>query len=243
MSKKVINQNANYDMELLNSIDSNFMFDEHPINRIKKSLGNLKKEDVIDEINKEKALDELKLQINSINDCNLKNYSKNMVLGDGNINSSIMLVGEAPGKIEDNSGHPFQGDVGSLLKKMLSAINIDLEKVYLTYSINFRPPEDRKPTTQEIKRYSIFLKEHISIINPRIVILMGSTAMEAVTGLTSRISTERGEWKEIIIKNKTLPLIITYSPSYLIRFPENKKFSWEDLKKIKQKIQDLGIKI
>ena len=81
------------------------------------------------------------------------------------------------------------------------------------------------------------------MVSPKIVILMGSTAMEAVTGLTSRISTERGEWKEIIIKNKTLPLIITYSPSYLIRFPENKKFSWEDLKKIKQKIQDLGIKI
>ena len=67
--------------------------------------------------------------------------------------------------------------------------------------------------------------------------------MEAVTGLTNRISNERGEWKEIIIKDKTLPLIITYSPSYLIRFPENKKYSWEDLKKIRQKIQDLGIKI
>ena len=94
-----------------------------------------------------------------------------------------MLIGEAPGKKEDKSGLTFQGEVGELLKKMLIAINIKIEKnVYLTYSINFRPPEDRKPTSQEIKRYSIFLKEHISIINPKIIILMGSTAMEAVTG-------------------------------------------------------------
>merc|ERR1711991_342042 len=120
--------------------------------------------------------------------------------------------------------------VGILLEKMLLAINIKKEKIYLTYSINFRLPEDRKPTSLEIRRYSVFLKEHISIINPEIVILMGSTAMEAVTGLTSRISSEGGKWKEIILKNKTFPLIITFSPSYLLRFPENKKYSWEDLK-------------
>ena len=95
---------------------------------------------------------------------------------------------------------------------------------------------------QEIKRYSIFLKEHISIIDPRIVILFGSTAMESVIASNQRISIERGKWKEIILKNKTYPLMITFSPSYLLRFPENKKFSWEDLKKIKQKILDLKIK-
>ena len=126
---------------------------------------------------------------------------------------------------------------------MLLAINIKREKIYLTYSINFRPPEDRKPSSQEIKRYSIFLKEHISIIDPKILILMGSTAMEAVTGLNNKISNERGKWKEIILKNKTYPIMITFSPSYLIRFPENKKYSWEDLKKIRQKIKDLNIKI
>ena len=117
------------------------------------------------------------------------------------------------------------------------------ENTYITYSINFRTPGDRKPTSQEIRKYSIFLKEHISIINPKILILMGSTAMEAITGLTDRISNERGNWKEIILKDKTYPLMITFNPSYLIRFPENKKFSWEDLKKIKQKILELKIKI
>ena len=72
---------------------------------------------------------------------------------------------------------------------------------------------------------------------------MGSTAMESVTGINNKISNERGKWKEIILRNKTFPIMVTFNPSYLIRFPENKKYSWEDLKKIKQKVQDLNIKI
>ena len=162
-------------------------------------------------------------------------------MGDGDINSPIMLIGEAPGEAEDNSGKPFQGESGTLLKKMLMAINIRKENVYSIYSVNFRPPEDRKPTAQEIKRYSVFLKEHVTIINPKIVVLMGSTAMESITGLNSKISNERGKWKEIILKNATYPFMITFNPSYLIRFPENKKYSWEDLKKIKQKINEMKI--
>ena len=239
MTKKALNQNGKYVQELINTIEPDFIFNKKPINRFKIIENNE------EGINKDKSgqLSKLRKKINSIENCNLKNNSKNLVMGEGNFDSPIMLIGEAPGEIEDSSGHLFQGDVGVLLKKMLIAINIKIEDVYSTYSINFRPPEDRKPTTQEIKRFSVFLKEHISIINPQIIILMGSTAMEAVTGLSTRISSERGKWKEIILKDKTFPLMITFSPSYLIRFPENKKYSWEDLKKIKKKIQDLNIKI
>ena len=154
-----------------------------------------------------------------------------------------MIVGEAPSLEEEKNGKTFQGENGSLLKKMLLAINIKKEKIYSTYAINFRPPEDRKPTSQEIKRYSVFLKEHISIIDPKVLILFGSTAMESITASSSKISNERGKWKEIILKNKTYPFIITFNPSYLIRFTENKKYSWEDLKKIKLKIEDLKIQI
>ena len=236
MTKKTLNQNDKSIHEFINRIEPDFIFNHEPIDRfkvIKKSTKNDKNE----------KLSKLKDQINSIENCNLKDNSKNLVMGDGDINSPIMIVGETPGEIEDNSGLSFQGEIGLLLKKMLSAINIKIEKVYKTYSINFRPPDDRKPTAQEIRRYSIFLKDHISIINPEILVLMGSTAMEAVSGLNSKISDERGRWKEIILKNKTFPLMITFSPSYLIRYPENKKYSWEDLKKIKQKIQNLKIKI
>ena len=243
MSKKVINQNTNYDSELLNSIDSNFVFNENPINRLKNTADNLKKDNSFDEINKEKELNELKFQINSIDDCNLKDNSKKVVLGDGNINSPIMLVGEAPGAEEDSVGKAFLGEVGDLLKKMLNAINIKKEDIYITYAVNFRPQEDRKPTTIEIKRYSQFLQKQISIIKPKIIILMGSTAMESLTGLKNKISKERGKWKEIIVKNTNYNVIITFNPSYLLRVPENKKYSWEDLKKIKQKIADLKLNI
>jgi DNA polymerase len=239
MTKKVINQKSKFDEKLINTIEPNFIFKDKPINRFN-IVENL---DDNNQTNKAELLEELKKQINSIENCNLKDNSQNLVLGDGNINSSIMLIGEAPGIEEDKSSTTFKGEVGELLNKMLLAIGIKRQNIYCSYAINFRPPEDRKPTTQEIKRYSVFLKEHISIINPKIVILMGSSAMEAVTGINSKISSERGKWKEIILKNKTYPVMISFNPSYLIRFPENKKYSWEDLKKIKQKITEMKIVI
>ena len=239
MTKKVINQKGKFDDELINTIEPNFVFKNKPINRF-----NFTENDEDEkQNNKAKLINNLKKQINSIENCNLKNNSQNLVLGDGNMNSPLMLIGEAPGIEEDRSGMPFKGEIGELLNKMLLAIKIKRENIYCSYAINYRPPEDRKPTSIEIKRYSVFLKEHISIINPKIVILMGSSAMEAVTGINTKISTERGKWKEVILKNKTYPLMITFNPSYLIRFPENKKYSWEDLKRIRQKIQDLKINI
>ena len=239
MTKRYLNQNDKYVNDLINSIEPDFIFSAKPINRFKTE--NIEGKNF--EKNKLDQIADLKKKINSIENCNLKENSKRLVMGEGNYDSSIMLIGEAPGFEEESSGLPFQGKVGELLNKMLIAINIKREKIYLTYSLNFRTPEDRKPTSVEIKRYSKFLKEHISIINPKIIILLGSTAMEAITGSISKISEERGKWKEIIIKHKTFPLMVTFSPSYLIRFPENKKYSWEDLKKIKQKIQNLDIKI
>ena len=241
MSKKVINQNTNYNLELLNSIGSNFIFQENPINRLKNTPHNLKNESNVEDIDKEKELVLLKEQINLVEDCNLKANSTKVVLGDGNINSPIMLIGEAPGVEEDKTGLTFMSDTGALLKKMLSAINIKKESIYSTYAVNFRPPEDRKPSSIEIKRYSQFLQKHISIIKPKIIILMGSTAMESLTGLNSKISVERGKWKEVIVQNTNYNVIITFNPSYLLRVPENKKHSWEDLKNIRQKIMNLGI--
>mgnify|MGYP001355037334 FL=1 len=239
MTKKTLNQNGKYVHKFEDFIEPDYIFSKKPINRFK----------IFDDrnfeskLNKVDQLSNLKDEINTIEDCNLKINSRKLVMGEGKINSPLMLIGETPGKIEDDTGKAFQGEIGSLLKKMLLAINIRIDEVYLTYSINYRTPDDRKPTAQEIRRYSIFLKQHISIINPRIIILMGSTAMEAVTGSNEKISNERGKWKEIILENKTIPIIITYSPSFLIKFPEYKKYSWEDLKKIKKKLQDLNINI
>ncbi len=229
MTKKVINQKGKFDEELINTIEPNFVFKNKPINRFNFT----ESDEEESQSDKAELLNNLEKKINSIENCNLKDKSKNL----------IMLIGEAPGIEEDKDGIPFKGEIGELLNKMLLAIEIKRKNIYCSYAINFRPPEDRKPTSIEIKRYSVFLKEHISIINPKIIILMGSSAMEAVTAINTKISSERGKWKEVILKNKTYPVMITFNPSYLIRFPENKKYSWEDLKRIRQKIQDLKINI
>ena len=239
MTKKVINQKDKFDEQLINTIEPNFIFKDKPINR----FNIVENSNTSNQVNKTNLLQELRRKINSIENCNLKENSENLILGVGNINSPIMLIGEAPGSAEDKSGIPFKSEVGELLSKMLLAIKLQKQNIYCCYAINFRPPEDRKPTSQEIKKYSVFLKEHISIINPKIIVLMGSSAMEAVTGINTKISSERGKWKEIILKNKTYPVMISFNPSYLIRFPENKKYSWEDLKSIKQKILEMKIVI
>ena len=228
-----------YKKTIINSIEPNFIFSKKPLSRFK--LKEINQSDK--NLNKTAQIDELINQINSIKNCNLKSESNRLVLGDGDLNSPIMIIGEAPGLEDEKTGNTFQGKSGHLLEKMLLAINLKRKNIYLSYAVNYRPPQDRKPTSQEIKRYSIFLKKHVSIIDPKLIILLGSTAMEALIGFNKKISYERGKWKEIILRDKTFPIMITFSPSYLIRYPENKKYSWEDLKKIRQKIQDLKVKI
>ena len=230
--KKDINQNDILNSELLNSIDYNYIFNEKPINRIKTkpTLENSKSK-----------LELLKNKIEKIQNCDLKNNASKIVFGDGNIQSSIMIIGGGPEKKEDELGKPFVGDAGNLLNKMLDAINIQREKIYITNVVNYRPPNDRKLEPAEINKYSEFLKEHISIINPKILILMGNTAMESLLGKNKTISKERGQWKKLIVKEKNYKTIITFHPTYLLRKPDQKKFSWEDLKKIRKEIDEQKI--
>ena len=228
VNKETLNQ------EFLKSIESEYIFDNAPINRFIKNKEN-------GGINKK--LVDLKSKIKSIEDCELKKFAKNIVFSDGNPKSQIMIVGEGPGEKEDMLGKPFVGEAGMLLNKMLNAIKIKRENIYITNVVNYRPPNNRKPEFSEIKRYSVFLREHISIINPKILILMGSTAMEALLGQKLKISKERGKWKEIIINQKTFLTILTFHPAYLLRQPDQKKFSWEDLKSLRKKIDELNIKI
>ena len=239
MIKKQINQKDSFDIELLKSIDYDYVFNSNPINRLKKKINNPSKQNE----NKDKKLIKLKEEINSIQDCKLKNNASKIVFADGDIQSSIMIVGEGPGEKEDELGKPFVGNAGNLLNKMLRAIKIEREKIYITNVVNYRPPNDRKPEQSEINRYSKYLKKHISIIDPKILILMGSTAMEAILGINKEISKERGQWKEVIIKQKNYKTIITFHPAYLLRKPDQKKFSWEDLKIIHKEINQQNIEI
>ena len=234
MIKQDINQNDILNSELLNIIDYNYIFDENPIKRTKT------KPTLENTISK---LEILKNNIEAIQNCNLKKNASKIVFADGNIQSPIMIIGEGPGQKEDELGKPFVGDAGNLLNKMLKAINIEREKIYITNVVNYRPPNNRKPEPSEINRYSEYLKEHISIINPKILILMGSTAMEALLGSNKRISKERGLWKEVIIKQNSYKTIVTFHPAYLLRKPDQKKFSWEDLKIIRKEIDKQNIEI
>ena len=234
MIKKDINQNDILNSELLNIIDYNYIFDENPIKRTKT------KPTLENTISK---LEILKNNIEAIQNCNLKKNASKIVFADGNIQSPIMIIGEGPWQKEDELGKPFVGDAGNLLNKMLKAINIEREKIYITNVVNYRPPNNRKPEPSEINRYSEYLKEHISIINPKILILMGSTAMEALLGSNKRISKERGQWKEVIIKQKNYKTIVTFHPAYLLRKPDQKKFSWEDIKIIRKEIDDQNITV
>ena len=209
-----------------------YIFENKPINRFKTKP---KVEDASIKLN------ELKKEIENIENCELKKNASKIVFSDGDYKSKIMIVGEGPGQKEDREGRPFVGEAGILLNKMLKSINIDRKKVYITNVVNFRPPNNRKPEPSEISKYSNFLRKHIAIIDPKILILMGSTAMESLFGSNIKITKERGSWKDIIINNKTYLCMITFHPAYLLRQPENKKFSWTDLKEIRKKIDQLNI--
>ena len=186
-------------------------------------------------------LDKLKKKFQFIKDCNLKKSATNLVFGDGNINSKIMIVGEGPGANEDDQGLPFVGRAGKLLDKMLASINLDRKKVYISNVVNYRPPENRKPTDEEIQRYLPYLISHIEIINPKIILLLGSTALNTLIGNEEVISKARGKWIQKEIGSIKPWLIASFHPAFLMRQPEQKKFSWIDLKMIRDKFKELKI--
>ena len=231
MTSEEKNQNNIISSELILD-NSKYIFSDKPINRLKTKP---KVEDI------SIKLDELRIEIENIENCELKKNASKIVFNDGDYESKIMIVGEGPGQKEDETGKPFVGDAGLLLNKMLKSINIERKNVYITNVVNYRPPNNRKPEPAEITKYSNFLRRHISIIDPKILILMGSTAMESLFGTNLKITKERGSWKDIIINNKTYLCMITFHPAYLLRQPENKKYSWTDLKEIRKKIDQLNI--
>ena len=168
-------------------------------------------------------LQKLKVSINKINNCELKKNSTNIVFSDGNPNANIMIVGEGPGANEDLEGVPFIGRTGELLDKMLSSINLDRDNVYISNVVNYRPPENRDPTEEEITRYLPYLIKHIEIINPQILILFGSTALNAIIGNDKVISDIRGKWIKKRIGSCDTLVIASFHPAFLMRQPEQKK--------------------
>ena len=218
-------------------INHNLIYENDAINRYKINANLAIKG------SKGKELQELKQTIINIKNCELKKNSTNIVFSDGNPNSKIMIVGEGPGANEDLEGVPFIGKTGELLDKMLLSINLDRENVYITNVVNYRPPENRNPTEQEIAKYLPYLIKHIEIIDPKILILLGSSALSAVVGDEQKISEIRGRWIDKKIGKSNASVIVSFHPAFLMRQPDQKAMSWIDLKMIRKKISDLKIKI
>ena len=192
---------------------------------------------------KESLLSNLKGKIKSIKNCDLKKNAINLVFSDGNPFSEIMIIGEGPGANEDKEGKPFVGRAGKLLDKMLASIKLNRKNVYISNVVNFRPPQNRKPTDIEINRYLPFLKKHIEIVNPKILLLLGSTALNAIIGNEIVISKARGKWIKKKIGDIETNVIASFHPAFLMRQPEQKKYAWEDLKMIRKKILELKINL
>ena len=228
LNQKIIKLINYYNISNLNNIFSNF-----PVNRLDN------KTSILLNGNKSEKLKKLKLKIEKIKNCELKKNASQIVFADGNSSAKIMIVGEGPGAQEDQLGLPFVGRAGQLLDKMLSAINLDRKKVYITNVVNYRPPSNRKPTPEEIQRYLPFLNAHIEIIQPKILVLMGSTALNAILGDIGVISKVRGKWFEKNYNSLTVWIIASFHPAFLMRQPDQKKFSWIDLKMIKKKINKI----
>tara|TARA_B100001996_G_scaffold363584_1_gene331967 strand:+ start:2216 stop:2929 length:714 start_codon:yes stop_codon:yes gene_type:complete len=217
-------------------INYNLIYDKRSINRYKNN-------NLIDKGSKGEKLKNLENSINNIKNCKLKKNATNLVFSDGNINAKIMIVGEGPGANEDKEGLPFVGRAGQLLDKMLLSINLDRKNVYITNVVNYRPPENRKPTDEEIGKYLPYLTKHIEIINPKILVLLGSTALNTIIGNQEVISKARGKWVKKKIGKCSVLVIASFHPAFLMRQPDQKKMAWIDLKMIRQKIKELKIKI
>ena len=233
MNKK-INQKILSLIEYYNLLNMDLLINNFSINRFNNN------EKLSNDLGKSQQLEKIKKMIRSIKNCELKNSANKMVFSDGNINSKIMLIGEGPGAQEDREGLPFVGRAGKLLDKMLEAINLNRKKVYISNVVNYRPPKNRRPTDQEIERYYPFLKLHIEIINPKILVLLGSTALNTIIGNEKAISRVRGKWMKKKIGNCDPYIIASFHPAFLMRQPDQKKLAWIDLKLVREKIKQLN---
>ena len=233
--KKNLNQKLINLIEYYNLINANFLLSNSPLKRKVDSTT------LTFTGTKLEKLSKLKKKIQQIKNCNLKKNATNLVFGDGNINSKIMIIGEGPGANEDAEGKPFVGRAGKLLDKMLAAIQLDRTKVYISNVVNYRPPDNRRPTNAEIERYLPYLKSHIEIINPKILLLLGSTALNTLIGNDVVISKARGKWIQKEIGAVKPWIIASFHPAFLMRQPDQKKLVWIDLKMIRDKSKILKI--
>lgn len=187
------------------------------------------------------SLEDLREAMAGYDHCNLKKGARNLVFSDGNPSARVMIVGEAPGRDEDMQGHPFVGRAGQLLDAMLAAIGLDRrdpdaeKSVYITNVLPWRPPQNRDPEPTEVAMMMPFLRRHIDLADPDILIAMGNHACHALIGKRG-ITRLRGNWTEAMGR----PLLPMLHPAYLLRQSHAKRAAWEDLLSLKARLRDLS---
>lgn len=197
-------------------------------------------------------LEELQAALAGFEGLAIRKTATNLVFCDGNPGAPVMLIGEAPGADEDRLGRPFVGVSGQLLDKILKCVDLDrtatdpAQSLYISNILNWRPPGNRTPSTQEVEISLPFIERHIALAQPKLLILCGSVSAKALLNTEESISRLRGRWHSFVprtpgIELAPIPAICTYHPSYLLRTPSQKKAVWSDMLQLMQKRQELGI--
>jgi len=167
--------------------------------------------------------------------CDLWKTRRNVVIGKGNRNADIMFIGEGPGEQEDIQGYPFVGPAGQLLDRMLAAIDMSLDDVYIANIVKCRPPSNRDPKEEEQQACINYLRYQLKLIEPKIIVCLGRIAAKAIIDPDFKITKQRGQWTE----RKGYWITATYHPSALLRDESKKRPAWEDFKSIRDKYNQL----
>jgi uracil-DNA glycosylase family 4 len=189
-------------------------------------------------------LEALRTALETFEGCPLKKTATNTVFGTGDPNADIMIIGEAPGAEEDRKGEPFVGASGHLLDRMLSAIGLVRENIYITNVLFWRPPGNRNPTSAEVAACLPFVQRHIELVAPSILVFVGAAAAKTLLGRTEGISRLRGKWYGYQLPGATadappIPALAMFHPAYLLRTPAQKQFAWRDLLALRAKLEEL----
>lgn len=188
------------------------------------------------------SLAELKAALETFEGCPLKKHATRTVFADGTPANRILFIGEAPGREEDLAGLPFVGRAGKLLDRMLAAIGLGRNSnVYITNVLNWRPPANRDPTPEEAAICLPFLRRHVEIVAPRIIVLLGAVAARHVLGRSEGIMRLRGSWLEYYVNGDMVPVMPTLHPAYLLRRPIDKRLAWRDFQTISARVRALAL--
>ena len=236
-----MNQSNKKNLEFIVNSGVNYFLQDSPRNWFKNEKKSELFNPIINAGDKKNKIDEVIKDL-KVHNSNLKKTAKNLVVYDGNLNTKVMLIGEAPGRDEDEQGIPFVGRAGQLLNKMLLAINLQREDVYITNVVNWRPPDNRTPNDEEILEFLPFLQRQIDIIKPKFIFLLGGVAAKAILSTPLALGKLRGKWHDYKSLNldESIPTIASYHPAFLLRSPQYKKHSWEDLQMLQEKLKNVS---